>query len=109
MMPCRWCTNRLRRPDAGAGFAGFRHILSLEPDVIKLDISLTRNIDSHGGRRALAAATKFAQETDCRLVAEVVETAAELATLRALGVQKVQGYFIGRPVPLEVAALEHGS
>jgi EAL domain-containing protein (putative c-di-GMP-specific phosphodiesterase class I) len=95
---------RLAVDDAGAGYASFRHILSLQPDVIKLDISLTRNIDSHVGRRALAAALiRFAQETGCRLVAEGVETEAELTTLRALGVQKVQGYFIGKPMPLDAA------
>lgn len=98
---------RLAVDDAGAGYASFRHILRLQPDVIKLDLSLTRDIDSDAGRRALAAALiTFAQATGCRLVAEGVETQAELAALRTLGVQKVQGYFIGRPATLDVALKE---
>jgi EAL domain-containing protein (putative c-di-GMP-specific phosphodiesterase class I) len=93
---------RLAVDDAGAGYASFRHILSLQPDVIKLDTSLTRNIDSHLGRRALASAfIGFAHETGSRLVAEGVETEQELKTLRALGVHKVQGYFVGRPAALD--------
>jgi EAL domain-containing protein (putative c-di-GMP-specific phosphodiesterase class I) len=78
--------------------------VSLQPDVIKLDISLTRNIDTHERRRALAAAfVGFARETGCRLVPEGVETETELAALRELGAHQVQGYFIGRPVPLDEA------
>lgn len=91
--------------DAGAGYASFRHILNLAPDRIKLDISLTRNIDTDSSRRALAAAfSKFAEETGTAIVAEGVETESEIKTLRRLGVTKVQGYYIGRPMPLSQAA-----
>lgn len=93
--------------DAGAGYASFRHILNLEPDRIKLDISLTRDIDIDPARRALAAAMiHFAADTGSTLVAEGVETAAEVATLIELGVMKAQGYFLGRPMTLQ--ALQHG-
>jgi len=47
---------RLAVDDAGAGFASFRHILNLRPDVIKLDIGLTRGIDVDPARRALGTA-----------------------------------------------------
>ena len=88
--------------DAGAGYASFRHILNLNPDRIKLDMSLTRDIDADPARRALAAALiHFSAETGSTLVAEGVETAAELATLRELGVNKAQGYFLGWPVSAE--------
>lgn len=91
--------------DAGAGYSSFRHILNLAPDRIKLDMSLTRNIDTDSSRRALAAAfSKFAEETGTAIVAEGVETESEIKTLRDLGVTKVQGYFIGRPMPLSQAA-----
>jgi len=104
LKPLRERGLRLAVDDAGAGYASFRHILSLQPDLIKLDISLTRDIDRDHGRRALAAAfVGFARETGSRLVAEGVETEAELQALRALGVHKVQGYLIGRPMPLEGA------
>lgn len=90
--------------DAGAGYASFRHILNLAPDRIKLDMSLTRDIDSDNSRRALAAAfAKFSEETGTAIVAEGVETASEINTLRQLGVSKVQGFYIGHPVDLNTA------
>lgn len=88
--------------DAGAGYSSFRHILTLKPDLIKLDISLTRDIDSDPARRALAVALiRFAEETGSKIVAEGVETQAELDTLRSLRVNKAQGYLLGRPQPFE--------
>jgi predicted signal transduction protein with EAL and GGDEF domain len=91
---------RIAIDDAGAGYASMRHILSIEPDLIKLDMSLTRGIDQDRKRRALASALiAFAHETRIDIVAEGVETAAELDTLRELGVRKVQGYFLARPGP----------
>jgi EAL domain-containing protein (putative c-di-GMP-specific phosphodiesterase class I) len=96
---------RIAVDDAGAGYASFRHILNIQPDIIKLDMSLTRNVDSDSGRRALASALiRFAQETGCEIIAEGVETAAELDTLRALGVTRAQGYYLGRPAPLPAPA-----
>ena len=89
---------RLAIDDAGAGYASFRHILRLAPDVIKLDRSLTHEIDRRDENRALAAALiGFASETGSRLVAEGVETQEELATLREIGICKAQGYLLGRP------------
>ena len=96
---------RLAVDDAGAGYASFRHILSLAPDVIKLDISITKNIDIDRSRRALARALiSFGEETNSKVVAEGVETAGELSVLRELGVNKAQGYFIGKPTPIANAA-----
>jgi EAL domain-containing protein (putative c-di-GMP-specific phosphodiesterase class I) len=96
---------RVAIDDAGAGYASFRHILRLRPDIIKLDMSLTRNVDTDRMRRALAAALiGFAEETGSSIVAEGVETDGELAMLRKLGVTKAQGYRLGRPAPIEWAA-----
>jgi EAL domain-containing protein (putative c-di-GMP-specific phosphodiesterase class I) len=95
---------RLAVDDAGAGHSGLQQILRMRPDLIKLDRSLIEGIGGDPGRRALAAAlTMFARETGSRLIAEGVETEEELAMLRALGVDKVQGYLLGRPVPLDAA------
>jgi EAL domain-containing protein (putative c-di-GMP-specific phosphodiesterase class I) len=94
---------RLAIDDAGAGYASLRHILQLTPDYIKLDISLTRNIDSWRPQRALAAAlVAFAREIDAVITAEGVETASELAALRDLGVTLGQGFYLGRPGVLPV-------
>lgn len=92
---------RLAIDDAGAGFASFRHILQLDPNIIKLDMSLIRHIDTDLRRRALAAALiRFAEETDSKVIAEGVETAAELRELRRLHVRMAQGYLLGRPMPI---------
>ncbi len=96
---------RLAIDDAGAGYSSLRHILDLQPDLIKLDMSLVRNIALDPARKALAAALiKFARQTRSQIIAEGVETAAEFAALQALGTQKAQGYFLARPMPLEDAA-----
>ena len=87
--------------DVGAGYSGMRHILALNPDIIKLDMSLVRDIDRDPARRALALAlVAFASGIDSQIVAEGVETAGELAALRELGVPRAQGYYLGRPMPL---------
>ncbi len=97
---------RLAVDDAGAGFASLRHILRLSPDIIKLDIALTRDIDTDAGQRALASSLiTFARETGATIVAEGIETKAQLAVLRELGVPCGQGYIFGRPAPHLPAAL----
>ena len=96
---------RLAIDDTGAGFAGLDHILRLAPDVIKLDRTLTGGIDIDPVRRALAGAlVRFAGETGAQVLAEGIETADELATVRALGIQYGQGYLLGRPGPVEALA-----
>ncbi len=87
--------------DAGAGFASFRHVLELEPDYIKLDLSLTQSIDHDPRRRALARGLiGFADELGIAIVAEGIETQAQLTTLRELGVGLGQGMYLGPPAPL---------
>jgi PAS domain S-box-containing protein len=90
---------RLAVDDAGAGFASFRHILRLMPDIIKLDQSITRGIDTNAAQRALAAAlVMFALDVGSTIVvAEGVETEAELLTVATLGIDAVQGYYLARP------------
>ena len=91
--------------DAGAGFSSFRHILDLNPDVIKVDLSLTRDIDTDPLRRALAASlVAFAHEIGATIVAEGIETHAELEALQALGVTHGQGYLLSRPGPGPIPA-----
>ncbi len=104
--PLRAAGARLAIDDAGAGFASMQHILHLRPDIIKLDMGLTRGIDADPARRALASAlTFFASEIGSRIVAEGIETPAELETLRALGIASGQGYLLGRPARLPETAV----
>lgn len=99
--PLRAAGVRLAVDDAGAGFASLRHILLLAPDVIKLDVSLTRGIDVDRSRRAMARALiSFADEVGATIVAEGIETRPELTALKELGVHAGQGYLLGRPGPL---------
>jgi EAL domain-containing protein (putative c-di-GMP-specific phosphodiesterase class I) len=102
LKPLRIKGMRLAIDDAGAGFSSFQHILELEADIIKLDISLTQNINKERSKYLLAKALcGFAKAINCIILAEGVETQDELDTLRVLGVDKVQGYLLGRPAPFE--------
>lgn len=90
--------------DAGAGFSCLRHVLRLDPNIIKLDLSITAEIDSDRRHAALAAALiAFARESNAVLVAEGVETKSQLMALQRLGVPMGQGYLFGRPEPLAEA------
>jgi EAL domain-containing protein (putative c-di-GMP-specific phosphodiesterase class I) len=92
---------RLAIDDAGAGFASLRHALRLAPDIVKADMSITRDVDSDGGRRALASAlVSFTHQMGMTLVAEGIETERELDTLLAIGVRCGQGFLLARPGPL---------
>jgi EAL domain-containing protein (putative c-di-GMP-specific phosphodiesterase class I) len=89
---------RIAVDDAGAGFASFRHILRLSPEYIKLDRTLVENISEDPARRALAAAVVlFAFEMGSAVVAEGIETVAELRTAQTLGIDAAQGFLLGRP------------
>ena len=90
---------RLAVDDAGSGYSGLQHILALRPDLLKLDMALIRDINTDTARQALAAAlATFARNTGAVVIAEGVETEAELRKLRELGLGMVQGYLLGRPM-----------
>lgn len=92
---------RIAVDDAGSGYATLAHILKLAPDVIKLDRELISNIDVDPVRRALAAClVAFGGDTGAEILAEGVETHAELETIHRLGVHFAQGYHVGRPGPI---------
>jgi PAS domain S-box-containing protein len=90
--------------DAGAGYTSLSHILELQPDFVKLDISLVRDIDTNPARQAMIAGMcHFASQSGTTLIAEGIETEAEARKLRELGVplgeagMLGQGYLFGRP------------
>jgi EAL domain-containing protein (putative c-di-GMP-specific phosphodiesterase class I) len=92
---------RLAVDDAGAGFASMKHIVSLQPDIIKLDASWVSDIDADPVRRAMVASlATFAASIDAVMVGEAVETRAQADVLRDVGVPWAQGYFFARPAPL---------
>jgi EAL domain-containing protein (putative c-di-GMP-specific phosphodiesterase class I)/ActR/RegA family two-component response regulator len=93
---------RLAIDDAGAGFASLRHILRLEPEFIKLDITLIAAIESDRSQQALAAGIiSFAEGIGATVIAEGIEHAEALEALRALGVPFGQGFHLGRPAGLK--------
>jgi EAL domain-containing protein (putative c-di-GMP-specific phosphodiesterase class I)/DNA-binding NarL/FixJ family response regulator len=92
---------RVAVDDAGGGYASFAHVIELEPELIKLDANLIRDVHGNEHRRAVVRAVlAYANEMSVRVVAEGVEAEAELATLRELGVHLAQGFHLGRPRPL---------
>jgi EAL domain-containing protein (putative c-di-GMP-specific phosphodiesterase class I) len=96
---------RLAVDDAGAGFASLRHILQLDPDLIKLDRSITDGIDTASASRALGRAlASFATEIGAAMTAEGIETQSELEALRAMGVPQGQGFYLARPGKLPWAS-----
>lgn len=84
--------------DFGAGYAGLNLLADWQPDIIKLDMALTRGIDSDRVRRALVFAILGAcRELSIRVIAEGVETVEECMTLMDEGVTLFQGYLFSKP------------
>jgi EAL domain-containing protein (putative c-di-GMP-specific phosphodiesterase class I) len=100
---------RLAVDDTGAGFASLQHVLNLRPDIIKLDVGLTRGIDRDPARRALGRAllTFGLDAYDASIVAEGIETEGELEVLRSLGCPCGQGFYLGRPRRLTQVEVPH--
>jgi EAL domain-containing protein (putative c-di-GMP-specific phosphodiesterase class I)/GGDEF domain-containing protein len=84
--------------DAGSGYAGLGSIANLEPDFIKLDISLINCIDTNFIKQNLVETmVRFANDQGAKVIAEGVERAEEYETVKGLGVHLVQGFFLHRP------------
>lgn len=87
--------------DAGSGYAGLGSIANLEPDFIKLDISLINSIDTKFIKQDLVATlVRFANDQGAKVIAEGVEYEAEYEMVKSLGVHLVQGFFLHRPQQL---------
>jgi len=96
---------RLAVDDAGAGYSSLRHVVELRPVFVKVDRALVAALDADPSRQAMIAGLKhFAVASGCQLIAEGIETAAELAMLRALGISLGQGFLTGPPMSAEDAA-----
>lgn len=103
LSPLRARGLRLAVDDAGAGFASLRHVLQLVPDLVKLDLSLVRDVATDPARQALATALLgFAAKIGATVIAEGIEIQQELAMLRELGVALGQGFLISRPLPADM-------
>ena len=86
--------------DAGSGYSGLQQLAVLRPQIVKLDRALVSDADTDPVRMALAEMVgEFAGRIDAWLLAEGMETAAELAAFMRLGVPLGQGWVLGRPAP----------
>jgi len=85
--------------DLGAGYAGLSSFIHLEPDVVKLDMSLVRGIDKSSRKRSVVQSMLqlAARELGMLVICEGVETAAERDALAHLGADLLQGYLFARP------------
>ena len=87
--------------DAGSGYAGLGSIANLEPDFIKLDISLINGIDTNFIKQDLVATlVRFANDQGAMVIAEGVEYEQEYEVVKSLGVHLVQGFYLHRPQQL---------
>ncbi len=86
--------------DVGSGYAGLNRTVEIQPNWMKLDIGLVRDIDTNSMKAAMVASiVTFARKLgSIHLIAEGIETQAEFHTLRDLGIEYGQGYWLARPL-----------
>ena len=104
MAACRRAGIRFAADDIGAGNAGLRLLSELEFDVLKIDLSLVQRSESDGPSTAvIGSVVELATRTGALVVAEGIERSMQLMPLLRLGVTAGQGFYLGRPGPLEQA------
>ena len=90
---------RIAIDDMGAGYSSLQSIVELEPDYLKFDIALVRNIDRSVIKRSLLETlVELSQKIGAQVIAEGIEAESELQTLRELGVGLGQGRHLAAPV-----------
>ncbi len=89
---------RIAVDDLGAGYAGLTSFVVLQPDIVKIDMSLIHDVDSDPTRQKLVRSmTDVCRDMGIQVVAEGIETPAERRVLVELGCDLLQGYLFGRP------------
>lgn len=84
--------------DFGAGYSGLNLLADFQPDLVKLDMHLVRNIDQAGPRQAIARGIlQVCDDLGIEVIAEGVETPGEYRWFKRVGVRLFQGYLLGRP------------
>jgi len=102
---CRRAGIRFAADDIGAGNAGLRLLAEIRFDVLKVDLSLVQRSESEGQSSAvIGSVVELAARTGALVIAEGIEHVSQLAQLGALGIEAGQGYYLGRPGPIEQAA-----
>jgi len=92
--------------DFGSGYSGLNFLAMFQPNVLKIDMALTRGIDRDGVRRAIVEGIVLVSERlGITVVAEGIETLEERDTLLALGIDLMQGYLFAKPVVGELQTM----
>jgi EAL domain-containing protein (putative c-di-GMP-specific phosphodiesterase class I) len=98
LRPMREQGLRLAIDDAGAGYASLKHVIELEPDIIKVDRSIIDGVAADRARRSVVSAfVLLALDMGATVIAEGIETQEDLEAIRDLGVDAAQGYLFARP------------
>lgn len=93
---------RIAIDDFGTGYSNFAHILRLDVDILKIDGSLIRNIDTDDNAQTiLTAVGEFSKRLGLKTVAEFVHSEAVYHKCQELGIDYLQGYYLGEPKPLD--------
>jgi diguanylate cyclase (GGDEF)-like protein len=100
---------RIAIDDFGTGYSSFGYLHRLPIDIIKIDRSFVAPLDEAGrdlekSRRIAESMVRVANTLNLKVTAEGVETEAQRQTLLELGVDTLQGYLLGRPVPASETA-----
>ena len=86
--------------DFGSGFSNFSYIIKLNPDFIKIDGSLIKDIDTDKNAQIVVETiVNFSKKLGIKTVAEFVHSSTVLSTVKQLGIDYSQGYFIDMPLP----------
>jgi EAL domain-containing protein (putative c-di-GMP-specific phosphodiesterase class I) len=92
--------------DFGAGHSGLNMLADFQPDVVKIDMALTRSIHADEIRtKIVGAIVGLCKSLQISVIAEGVETIHEAVALRALGVRIFQGYLFAKPVIEQLASV----
>jgi EAL domain-containing protein (putative c-di-GMP-specific phosphodiesterase class I) len=96
--------------DFGAGHSGLNMLANFQPDIIKIDMELTRRIHADSVRRSIARAIiSLCKDLEISVIAEGVETVDEAVTLQSLGVSLFQGYLFAKPAIESLPAIVPGA
>ncbi len=95
---CKQFSNMLAIDDFGSGYSTEKTLLRINPDFIKIDMSIVRDIDKDKNRYQLVKnIIDYAQNINIKTIAEGIETEAEMRVLMELGVDLLQGYYLAKP------------
>ncbi len=84
--------------DFGSGHAGLNLLVQFQPDIVKIDIEMVRDVDTSRARQVIIAGVMtIACALQLKVIAESVETEAELSALREAGIELCQGFLFAKP------------